>query len=627
MQLKGEAGLLPGETRMASISKCRFCGADVRSDERNCNNCGEPNRDYVAAEDVPQTVFRPKTIAELKEYCTQRGMPLYRMRFFIGENYQEPKAFGIYQADANRFVVYKNKADGSRSVRYDGPDEAYAVRELFDKLLDECHNRGIYPERAGQISGHYSDGGYVMRTLDEDSSQRHDLNQQSRQINSAQGHRRPSMILIVLILIFLAGFSISIIQSIQENIHTKEQVKAFSESPNTYNSKHIGDHYYTYDVHTGEVIASDESRDHLNDGYYRPDVKVLWNGKSAQSIYSNDDPNAKYKSRESDLNEKDRSRLQSDLVFYRKSYKWFVFLKEQEEWKEIREPGFAGQEIYLGQTWKAEWDVPDFSLAPMEKGYYTAGEKWCYQNYDHEWFIYNPDITDWEPSYGLKADGVSPNDLKPYTGAVADIPVVRFDESSYYALDFGKNGYYKQGETVYYCYSNIIRSISEQWYRFDSEGRTWRNIKIKPVRLSKSDPVIVYYGAANLPDDFYEKNGITDIDKSGIKEQLTNQSGYYRQDKQVYYHYKNDWYTYELSRAVWLLTTGPSLGGENDTYLGSSYESDWNVSNFTSSSAWRDIQAKEAEERRQAERKRNNDSWSSDYDSWDSNDTDWDSDW
>jgi hypothetical protein len=67
------------------------------------------------------------------------------MRFFVGEDYRQPRAFGIYR-EGDRFVVYKNKADGSRAVRYDGPDEAYAVGELYDKLLDECHQRDIWPD-------------------------------------------------------------------------------------------------------------------------------------------------------------------------------------------------------------------------------------------------------------------------------------------------------------------------------------------------------------------------------------------------------------------------------------------------------------------------------------------------
>ena len=128
---------------MASTSKCPFCDGVVRSDEKTCPHCGAENEFYVA--DTPRTVIQPKTIEELKEYCAERGMPLLRMRFFIGEDYREAKAFGIYR-DGRDVIVYKNKADGSRAIRYRGPDEEHAVNELFQKLLDECHNRGIYPD-------------------------------------------------------------------------------------------------------------------------------------------------------------------------------------------------------------------------------------------------------------------------------------------------------------------------------------------------------------------------------------------------------------------------------------------------------------------------------------------------
>lgn len=128
---------------MASTSKCPYCDSTVRSDQERCPGCGAPNALYVV--DTPRTVFQPKTIEELQEYCAERGMPLLRMRFFIGEDCREPKAFGIYR-DGKNVVVYKNKSDGSRAVRYQGPDEARGVRELYEKLLQECHNRGIYPD-------------------------------------------------------------------------------------------------------------------------------------------------------------------------------------------------------------------------------------------------------------------------------------------------------------------------------------------------------------------------------------------------------------------------------------------------------------------------------------------------
>ncbi|MBR3099923.1 MAG: hypothetical protein IKH18_10240 [Clostridia bacterium] len=136
---------------MASTGKCRYCGATLTSDEKECRNCGAGNPDYVPPLEIKDEesgtprIVHPKTIAELKQYCAERGMPLLRMRFFIDTDTPEAKAFGIYR-DGDDFIVYKNKADGSRAVRYHGKDEAYAVNELFQKLLDECHMRGIYPD-------------------------------------------------------------------------------------------------------------------------------------------------------------------------------------------------------------------------------------------------------------------------------------------------------------------------------------------------------------------------------------------------------------------------------------------------------------------------------------------------
>ena len=154
---------------MAIIGKCPKCGVDLQPDLERCPKCGAVNPAFGMTWDAftarrgqeieetdttgsapltPETrpsITEPKTIEELKLYCAGKHMPLERMRFFLDQDYREPRAFGIYR-DGDEFVVYKNKADGSRAVRYRGRDEAYAVRELFDKLLDECHQRGIYPD-------------------------------------------------------------------------------------------------------------------------------------------------------------------------------------------------------------------------------------------------------------------------------------------------------------------------------------------------------------------------------------------------------------------------------------------------------------------------------------------------
>ncbi|MBR5509642.1 MAG: hypothetical protein IKV59_06275 [Lachnospiraceae bacterium] len=112
--------------------KCEYCGNFIPDTEELCPACGAPNEHMVrSGEGIP------KTIEELKEYAVSRELPLEQMRFFIGEDIREPKAFGIYEDAGGIFIVYKNKANGERAIRYRGSDEAYAVNELYQKLRSE----------------------------------------------------------------------------------------------------------------------------------------------------------------------------------------------------------------------------------------------------------------------------------------------------------------------------------------------------------------------------------------------------------------------------------------------------------------------------------------------------------
>ena len=123
---------------MAKNHCCAHCGASLGAQQQTCPQCGAPNPQYdpAASSSLSKKGGKPRTIAELKAFCDSRGMPLEKMRFFIGIDYKQPRAFGIYKSDST-FIVYKNKADGSRAIRYKGPDEAFAVGELYDKLMAE----------------------------------------------------------------------------------------------------------------------------------------------------------------------------------------------------------------------------------------------------------------------------------------------------------------------------------------------------------------------------------------------------------------------------------------------------------------------------------------------------------
>lgn len=130
---------------MAYIDKCPRCGEPLDPGAAFCPHCGVPNDAFIT--ELPPDGQPPRTIEELRAWCLSKGMPLRQMRVFIGEDFDRPMAFGIYR-DGTNVIVYKNKTDGSRAIRYQGPDEARGVDELYRKILEECHKRGLYPDGA-----------------------------------------------------------------------------------------------------------------------------------------------------------------------------------------------------------------------------------------------------------------------------------------------------------------------------------------------------------------------------------------------------------------------------------------------------------------------------------------------
>lgn len=139
--------------------KCEYCDSLIDDSLEKCPNCGATNLNMAR-----QAVDIPRTIEELAAFCREKNLDLEALHFYIGEDHRGPKAFGIYK-DGENFIVYKNKSDGSRAVRYRGSDEAYAVNELYQKLktvVFEAKQQGSSktPSRGVQFSG----GGTNKRT-------------------------------------------------------------------------------------------------------------------------------------------------------------------------------------------------------------------------------------------------------------------------------------------------------------------------------------------------------------------------------------------------------------------------------------------------------------------------------
>lgn len=292
-----------GEVKyMADKKRCPYCGSRMSLTKTRCPVCGEAMEDrYVyteraasgnmAYETIPlteeavseqavqeQNITHPKTIAELQQYCVQKGMPLLRMRFFIGENYKEPRAFGIYR-NSSEFIVYKNKDTGARAIRYRGPDEAYAVNEIFQKLLSECHLRGIYPD-ADELGGETASRGY-------------------RQKSAASGM---GVSIAILALVAIVGFTVAVgslrkhrddgYYRIAETVYYRygNEWSVYDTDLNDWTSDGVSFPYSDYsDYSIGSSYSGDWYRDYGVTNIQNSDVWDTWKSESSSSYDSSYD--------------------------------------------------------------------------------------------------------------------------------------------------------------------------------------------------------------------------------------------------------------------------------------------------------------------------------------------------
>lgn len=162
------------------LIKCEHCGTYMDDGDKFCPMCGAPNPEqpqeespltldpnaeeeqlHQATEEVlhraDQALGVPQTMEELRRFADRHNLPLSQMHMHLGEDYRGPKAYGIYRDESGQFVVYKNKADGQRAVRYQGPDEARAVRELYEKMREQLAKQ----KQSRQSGGATGAGGNV----------------------------------------------------------------------------------------------------------------------------------------------------------------------------------------------------------------------------------------------------------------------------------------------------------------------------------------------------------------------------------------------------------------------------------------------------------------------------------
>ena len=256
---------------------CPACGAPVSPGEDFCSFCGAliPRNKAVgqteqasaaavqaapAAEGVREKrrVQTPQTIEELLAFCQRHELPLSKMRFFIGLDYPGAKAYGIFQDANGDFVVYKNKADGSRAVRYRGPDEAYAVNELFQKLKDEATGQRARVASA-RTPGYPASSAHGNNPYNHPDEMRASRRPRKRKTNA------------LLIGIIAAAAAITIGRTAAAIHNNTQQVPHFSQGYYQYNDNYYynyHDDWFLYNNDVGTWFPIYTVDDELTDNYY-----------------------------------------------------------------------------------------------------------------------------------------------------------------------------------------------------------------------------------------------------------------------------------------------------------------------------------------------------------------------
>ncbi len=225
--------------------KCDFCGSVYEDNLNSCPSCGAANSKRNTGD------VRPRTIAQLQDWYKARNLPPASVtRFFIGENCTEAKAFGVYQNESGEFVVYKNKADGTRAIRYQGGDEEYAVNELYLKLKDEIvHQKNLNRNSSRSVTGSST---------------------------ATTGQKAKAIMAIVVFLIFAISFT-NIINSLFYRFGTGKHNGYYEYNNDVY--YHRDDDWYIYDTSygysdNGILMAGGWQPVNYGSQHY-PDAKVI----------------------------------------------------------------------------------------------------------------------------------------------------------------------------------------------------------------------------------------------------------------------------------------------------------------------------------------------------------------
>ncbi len=211
--------------------KCEFCDNYFEDTEPSCPYCGGAN---TAVGNHRFSNGVPKTIEELKQWAEQYNVPLAEMRVYIGDNHHSPKCIGIYREGPD-VIVYKNKSDGTRAIRYQGSDEAYAVNEVYLKIKEMMAMADAAKRAPGSNSRAASYSGYSG-----EQSSHYNANGYNRPNNTSGG----SVISVIAIIIIIIAMTAAFPSCIGDIGRAVQGYSSSSYSSGSYNSGYNSNTYH-----------------------------------------------------------------------------------------------------------------------------------------------------------------------------------------------------------------------------------------------------------------------------------------------------------------------------------------------------------------------------------------------
>ena len=224
----------------------------------------------------------PKTIQELSAYREAFDLPLEKMRIFVGTDYKFARAFGIYKDADGKVIVYKNKSDGQRVVRYSGFDEEYAVKELLDKIKSEVNNRGGFIQ---QNTSNVRYSGMNPRGYTYSSVRR----PRKRHINAGKfilNFLTRFIICIILFFVVRRAYDLITHQRFDSNKSKWRHYGYYENDGDYYYNVDDDWYYYDYDTNTWDVYYDDDYG--WLDDYYISDSEFPYDYSFEDSEYYDD---------------------------------------------------------------------------------------------------------------------------------------------------------------------------------------------------------------------------------------------------------------------------------------------------------------------------------------------------